>query len=246
MSKPFEFRESFNKFENNEKIQEQIIEIIKNNDSEFTYSWIYDKKTQVQGIDLILNKGFNQTHIDIKGISYAKNHPYMKNVPIELVSNYLAYINSNCQEGRSWLFKTDSSTHYLIYYWLDIKGDVRETLIQIPYIPLRKWAEEVFPVNQLLSFLKRPYIKKKISSQLFGSLFLRKFNGFKIYSARNWDNITKNQYFTINTPVELDYLLKEFHINFSETISKISKKVSEDGMLKGRSNNSKNEMKDFL
>ncbi|MFW9970143.1 MAG: hypothetical protein ACFFDF_08080 [Candidatus Odinarchaeota archaeon] len=203
MTKSFNFDEYFDRYENNRKIQKQIEDIIKVRYPDCTFQWIEDKERQEKGLDLILWNGWAKLNIDIKGISYARNHHYLKDISVELVSNYDLWINTKGNQGQSWLFKITSETHAVLYYWLDKNGNVMSRLILIYYDDLRKWGSYYFPFNDLFNFLRQIAINKKIKTQSKKSQYLGKIDGFALHSARNLNKTVNSFYYTINTGVQL-------------------------------------------
>ena len=224
MDKAFSFEKEFEQFENNSKIQDQIISILQSRDPKLFGRWVANEEDQKKGIDLVVYKEFTLFHVDVKGVSHAKNHHYLEDISIELVGNYRYWLNTSGKEGRSWLFKANYETHYLLYYWLDKNGDVLPGILLILYNDLRKWAEKYFKFHEFQTFLSLDNIKDNIFHQKKRSLKLGNFKGFPIWSARNYDEKTGYCYFTINTPVKIDYLNREFNELNLRSITKWFKK----------------------
>jgi len=235
----YRFSEDLKKFENNTKWQKQIIEILKSNDPNLTYEWVEknDKQNQKQGKDLILYKDIYIAYIDIKAITYSdkpNKHPYLKNIPLELINNYKIYIKTKGKQGISWLFNSNYQTHYVLYYWLDQDQNVRDTLIIINYKDLRKWAEEIFDFKIFYQSISSDPIYNKINSQKKATDFVSYFNGFSIFSCKN-----EGAYFTINTPIELDFLNKELQKKGLSPICKNVKKDTKTDLIKSETKNLK-------
>lgn len=228
----FDFYADFQRFENNPAIQNKIEKIICWNNPLAQFEWITDKKLQKRGVDVKILKNGRCFNIDIKGVSYANNHHYLEDISIEIVSNVDEYLSSKGKRGLSWLFKTDSLTEELLYYWLDAGGSVKSTIVIIPFKSLWKWGHVYFNQFEFYRFLKRA--EKKIRDQKYRTEYIGKFKDFEVFSAKN------RYYYTINCKTVLTYLNGIFHefeldeiysLKKPDTIKIKSKKMQKMGDL---------------
>jgi len=219
MKMHFDPTKDFYHYENNEKFQHAIEHIILSIDPLYSFEWISEFEQQKTGIDLILRYGPISQNIDIKAVTYADNHHYLEDISIELVAKYFKFIDSKGQKGKSWLFKDESKTDKLLYFWLDQFENVRSTIIIIPFSSLKQWASSFFNIFELVPFLNQNRIKKIIRDQISYTRKIGQFKDFNLYSHNN-----KNSYFTISTPVKLTYLNGVFEKFNLELIYQISEK----------------------
>jgi len=221
----FDFDEYFTNFENNPIIKEDIEDILLSFYPLARFEWITDYKLQKKGIDLRLYIDFNWHNIDLKGITYAKNHHYLEDISIELVSNYTKYLNTKGKKGKSWLFKAESETDSILYYWLDSNNRVKPTIIFVDYSALREWASYFFNLYELFPFLNCRNIQSALKNQTKRTIFLGKFKGFEVFSARNKD------YFTINLKTQLKHLNNIFKQFDLKELYGIEKRVFREGII---------------
>lgn len=221
----FDFDEYFTNFENNPVIKEDIESIIRSRYPHARFEWITNYDLQKKGIDLKFYTKYDCSNIDLKGITYAKNHNYLEDISIELVSNYTKYLSTKGKEGKSWLFKEENETDELLYYWLDSNNSVKPKIIFIEYSALREWASNFFNLYELFPFLNCRDIQSALKKQTKKTIFLGKFKGFEIFSAKN-----KN-YFTINLKIQLKYLNDVFKQFDLEELHIIEKKASCENII---------------
>ena len=213
---------------------------MRSNDLSFAFTWVKDEELQKKGIDLKLYKGLEKlVLVDIKGISVAKNHHYMEDISIELVSDYEKFVRTKGKEGQSWLLKNDSKTDYLLYYWLDDCDNVKPTIFMIDFKGLKEWVRFYFNLYELYPFLKESDVQKAIATHEldnYKTAYLGKFKKFKIFSAKNVG------YFTINFKIKLKRLnaiFKQFDLG---SIIKITDRFDQDDKVL----ESELKMEDFL
>ena len=72
MNKAFSFEKEFEQFENNSKIQDQIISILQSRDPKLFGRWVANEEDQKKGIDLVVYKEFTLFHVELEGF----NHPH--------------------------------------------------------------------------------------------------------------------------------------------------------------------------
>ena len=212
MTKAFNFDDYFHKYENNKAYQEELEKIIISRYPNASIEWFKEKEIQKKGIDFKIINNFQEISCDLKLITPAKNHRYLENISLELVSDYDLWVNTKGVHGRSWARKADSQTNAICYAWIsDLYNKTLQTkIILIYYSSLSHFIDNFFPRDKLHDFLAQPQINILIKNADSGSSMIGKFHKFKLWSHRNEKIQTQSFYYTITTPLWLPSLKEYF------------------------------------